>query len=250
MSRFKRFNQSSNPFFGEKAMSKVQEEMYTDQSLEKMTVSGSVNKSLILFAILLATTVVSYQIANPILTFGGAIGGLVLVFVAVFKPQRSVWAAPLYAALEGLFVGGVTYMYAAAFSGLVFKAIMLTFAVLFMMLFVYKTEIIKVTDKFRRGVIMATGAVLLVYVASWIMSFFGMSMPFLHEGGLMGIGISLVIIGIAAMNLLLDFDFIEKGSERGYPEYMEWFGAMGLIITLVWLYIEILRLLAILSSND
>jgi uncharacterized YccA/Bax inhibitor family protein len=245
-----RFNQSNNPLFGDRAMNKVQGDMTMEHSGQPMTISGSINKSFILFAILLATTVLSYQMANPILTFGGAIAGLIIVFLAVFKPSRSVWAAPLYAAFEGLFVGGVTYMYAMAFEGLVFKAVMLTFAILFMMLFIYKTEIIKVTSKFRRGVIMATGAVLLVYVMNWILSFFGMNLPFLHDGGWMSIGISLVIIGIAAMNLLLDFDFIEKGAQRGLPEYMEWFGAMGLVITLVWLYIEILRLLSYFAGND
>ena len=119
-----------------------------------------------------------------------------------------------------------------------------------MMLFIYKTNIIPVTNKFRNGVIMATGSILLVYVLSWVLGMFGINMPFLHEGGTMGIVISLVIIGVAALNLLLDFDLFEKGEEYGAPLYMEWFAGMSLLITLVWLYIEILRLLAILSSND
>ncbi|MEM6380418.1 MAG: Bax inhibitor-1/YccA family protein, partial [Bacteroidota bacterium] len=116
-------------------------------------------------------------------------------------------------------------------------------------LFIYKSGIIKVTNKFRTGVMMATGAILLVYVLSWVLSFFGINMPFLHEGGMMGIGISVVIIGVAALNLLLDFDNFEKGEQYGAPMYMEWFSAMGLLITLVWLYIEFLRLLAILNSD-
>ncbi|HKK87197.1 MAG TPA: Bax inhibitor-1/YccA family protein [Saprospiraceae bacterium] len=252
MSKINRLKESSNPFFSERAMQRAQGESHEAavSAEETMSVSGAINKSFILFAILLSTTVLSYQIANPILTIGGAIGGLIVVFLAVFKPSRAVWAAPLYAAVEGLFVGGITYMFASMYSGIVFKAVMLTFGVLFTMLFIYKTEIIKVTDKFRRGVVMATGAVLLVYVVNLVLGFFGMSLPFLHEGGWLSIVVSLVIIGIASLNLLLDFDFIEKGEEQGLPEYMEWFGAMGLLITLVWLYVEILRLLAMLAGNE
>ena len=141
-------------------------------------------------------------------------------------------------------------MYAAAFSGIIFQAVTMTFALLFMMLFIYKAGIIKVTQKFRSGVIMATGAVMLVYIASFVLSMFGINMPYLHEGGMIGIGISVAIIGIASLNLLLDFDNFEKGEQYGSPKYMEWFSAMGLIITLVWLYIEILHLLSIISSSD
>ena len=118
------------------------------------------------------------------------------------------------------------------------------------MLFFYKTGIIKVTEKFRSGVIMATGAIFVVYILSWVLGFFGINIPYLHEGGLMGIGISLLIIGVAALNLLLDFDNFEKGEQYGAPKYMEWFSAMGLLITLVWLYVEILRLIAMFSSSD
>ncbi|MEZ4931497.1 MAG: Bax inhibitor-1/YccA family protein [Saprospiraceae bacterium] len=142
-------------------------------------------------------------------------------------------------------------MYAGAFGGaIVFHAVTLTFAVLFMMLFLYKTGMIKVTEKFRSGVMMATGAIFIVYLLSWVLGMFGVNIPYLHEGGMMGIGISVVIIGIAALNLLLDFDMFEKGEQYRAPKYMEWFAAMGLLITLVWLYIEILRLLAILAGRD
>ena len=164
--------------------------------------------------------------------------------------EYSPTLAPLYAALEGLFVGGISAMYAARFGGIVFQAIMLTIAVLFTMLFLYRSGIIKVTEKLRAGVYMATGAIFLVYILSFILSFFGIQIPFLHSTGPIGIGISLVIIGIAAFNLLLDFDNFEKGERYGAPAYMEWFLGMGLLITLVWLYIEILRLLAIFASSD
>lgn len=217
---------------------------------ERMTVQGAVNKSLILGGIMLLTAVFAFSSPSPLFMWGGAIGGLIVVLIASFRPQYSPTLAPLYAALEGLFVGAISAMYAYAFNGIVFQAITLTMAVFFLMLFIYRAGIIKVTSKFRAGVVMATGAVLVVYLLTWVLSMFGIRMPFLHEGGLMGIGISLVIVGIASMNLLLDFDNFEKGEQYGAPAYMEWFSAMGLLVTLIWLYIEILRLIAMFSSRD
>ncbi|MEZ4958696.1 MAG: Bax inhibitor-1/YccA family protein [Saprospiraceae bacterium] len=172
------------------------------------------------------------------------------MLIASFKTHLSATLAPIYALLEGLCVGSVTAIYAAGFGGgIIFHAVTLTFALLFAMLFIYKTGIIKVTNKFRTGVVMATGAVLLVYLLSFVLGFFGISVPYLHQGGMIGIGISLVIIGVATLNLLLDFDNFEKGEQYGAPAYMEWFSAMGLLITLVWLYFEILRLLSILNRD-
>ncbi len=217
---------------------------------DRMTVSGAVNKSLLLGALMLATAVFSYINPSPLFMWGGAIGGLIVVIIASFKPRYSPTLAPLYAALEGLFVGGISAMYASAFNGIVFQAVTLTMAVFFLMLFLYKTGIIKVTQKLRSGIIMATGAIFVVYLLNFVLAMFGINMPFLHDGGMIGIGISLLIIGVAALNLLLDFDNFHKGEEYGAPAYMEWFSAMGLLITLVWLYIEILRLIAIFSSND
>lgn len=249
----KMFKKSGNPFMKEEAYRNASNQvldgdMIQSGSAERMTVSGAVNKSFMLMGILLITAVVGY--ASPGLMWVGAIGGLVMVIAAVFKQHLSMYLAPAYAAFEGLFVGAITAIYASAFEGIIFHAVSLTVAILFMMLFIYKTGIIKVTQKFRMGVMMATGAVFIVYMASWILGMFGVTLPFLHEGGMMGIGISVVIIGIASFNLLLDFDNFEKGEKYGAPAYMEWFSAMGLLITLVWLYVEILRLLAILSSSD
>jgi uncharacterized YccA/Bax inhibitor family protein len=246
------FKKNGNPFMKEEVFRNASKDVLDSgmiqSSAQRMTVSGAVNKTFILMGIMLLTSVVGY--ASPGLMWVGAIAGLVLVVVASFKQHLSMYLAPAYAAFEGLFVGAITAMYAAAYNGIIIQAVSLTIAILFMMLFIYKTGIIKVTQKFRMGVMMATGAVFIVYLASWILGMFGVSIPFLHEGGMMGIGISLVIIGIASFNLLLDFDNFEKGEKFGAPTYMEWFSAMGLLITLVWLYIEILRLLAILSSND
>ncbi len=248
MSKRRSFFESSNPVMNEKILQQSAGTLV--QGGETMTVSGAVNKTLLLTAILLFTTVFSYVNPNPILMWGGAIGGFIVVIFSVFKPQYSNITAPIYAALEGLFVGGISAIYANLFDGIIFQAVSITMAILFMMLFLYKSGIIKVTKSLRTGVIMATGGVFLVYLVSMILGMFGINVPFLHEGGMVGIGISVVIIGIASMNLLLDFDNFDKGEEFGAPAYMEWFFAMGLLVTLVWLYLEVLRLAAMLSGRD
>jgi len=250
MSKRGGFFSSSNPVMNERAYQKASNNVLDADLVgvevkgETMTVSGAINKSFILMGILVFFAVIGFVFPNPIFMIGGAITGLVLVLVAVFKPHFSPTIAPIYAVVEGLFVGSISAVYAGAFSGIVFQAVSLTMAVLFLMLFLYKMEIIKVTQKLRSGVIMATGAVMLVYILSFVLSFFGITVPYIHEGGMIGIGISVVIVGIAAMNLLLDFDNFEVGERLRSPKYMEWFSAMGLIITLVWLYIEMLRLLS------
>ena len=158
----------------------------------------------------------------------------------------------MYAAFEGLFVGGISAMYANSFNGqgsIIITAVSATICVLLAMLVLYRSGLIVVNQKFRSGVMMATGAIFLVYMLSWILGMFGINIPYLHEGGMIGIGISIVIIGVAAMNLLLDFDFFERGEEAGMPQYMEWFAGMGLLVTLVWLYVEMLRLVSMLNRN-
>ncbi len=219
---------------------------------ETMTVQGAVNKTLLLSALLFATAMLGFMWGEtyPWLMWVGAIGGLITVLIAAFRPQHSPILAPVYAGLEGLFVGAISAMYASLLEGIVFQAITLTIAVLFMMLFIYKAGIIKVTQKFRLGVIMATGGILVFYLLSFVLSFFGIDIGYLHDGGWMSIGISLVIVGVASLNLLLDFDNFEKGEQHGAPGYMEWFCALGLLVTLVWLYVEMLRLIALFSSND
>lgn len=255
MGKFDRFRKSSNPFLNEKRLAEATQQQSLDGTMisraetAPMTVSGAVNKTLILTGLLLLTAIYAYYNPSSLFVWGGAIGGLILVLVMAFKQHLSPTLAPVYALLEGLFVGSITAVYAGAFAGIAFQAIGLTVAVLFMMLFIYKAGIIKVTQKFRSGVIMATGAIFLMYLLSWILGMFGMNLPFLHEGGMMGIGISLVIIGVASLNLLLDFDNFEKGERYRAPQYMEWFCAVGLLVTLVWLYLEMLRLLAMLSSD-
>ncbi|MBL7822572.1 MAG: Bax inhibitor-1/YccA family protein [Saprospiraceae bacterium] len=217
---------------------------------ERMTVSGTINRSLILGFILVLTSCISYIMPNAIFMWVGVIGGLICVITAAFKTQWSPILAPLYVAFEGLFVGTVSFMYASMFNGIVFQAVSLTMAVFFLMLFLYKSGIIKVNNTFRSVIIGATGAIALVYIVSMILGFFNVQVPFIYGNGLFGIGFSVLVVGIAAFNLMLDFDFFDKGESAGLPKYMEWYAAMGLWVTLIWLYLEMLRLLSKLSSRD
>jgi uncharacterized YccA/Bax inhibitor family protein len=239
---------SGNPFMKESIMQNASV-AFQHEGHEAMTVNGAINKTFLLFGIMLITTYISYMNPSGLFIAVGAIGGLIAVIVASIKRPLSPFVAPIYALLEGLFVGAITARYAMAYNNIVIHAVTLTISMLLLMLIIYRLNIIPVTNKLRTGVFMATGAVVLVYVLSWVLSFFGIQMPMLHQGGMIGIGISLVIIGIAAFNLLIDFDMFEKGAEYGAPRYMEWFLGMGLLITLIWLYVEILRLLSILNRD-
>lgn len=219
-----------------------------------MTIQGTVIKTAIMLLLAVFSASITWRMAsqewNAIpLVIGGAIGGFVLVLVTMFKPTWAGTTAPLYALLEGLFLGGISAVFEMQYPGLVFNAICLTLGTLFSLLFAYQTGFIKATQNFRLGVFAATGAIGLVYLASFIMSFFGGGISLIHSSGTFGIIFSLVVVVIAALNLVLDFDFIENGAEAGAPKYMEWVGALGLMVTLVWLYIEILRLLSKLQNR-
>lgn len=181
----------------------------------------------------------------------GMIGGLVVALATVFKKEWAPVTAPLYAGLEGLFLGAVSAVAELQFvgSGIVFNAVCLTFGTLFSLLFIYQMGWIRVTQNFRLGVFAATGGIALFYLVSIVLGFFGISVPLIHSTGIFGIGFSLFVVGIAALNLVLDFDFIEHGAAAGAPKYMEWFGAFGLLVTLVWLYLEILHLLSKLQRR-
>lgn len=232
---------SGNPTLSEKTFQEVDQAIPADGV---MTISGTINKTGILFLILLLGASVSWSAPSSGLIFGGAIGGFIVAMVTVFKKEWSPITAPIYAALEGLFLGGISLMFEQAYNGIVYNAIFLTLGTFAAMLIAYRSGLIQVTRKFRMGVIAATGGIALVYFASIILSFFGINLSLIHGNGLMGIGFSLIIVGVAALNLVLDFDMIEKGVQARAPQYFEWYTSFGLMITLVWLYIEILRLLA------
>ena len=219
---------------------------------ETMTIQGTVNKTgLLLFLVVVAaawTWGLSHSqtpdAAYPWM-IGGALGGFALALVTVFKNTWSPVTAPIYALLEGLFLGGISAVFEKSYPGIAVQAIGLTFGVLFVLLLAYKTGLVRATRGFKLGVIAATGAVALVYALNMIMSLFGHSqMSFLYSSTPLGIGISVVVVIIAALNLVLDFDMIETGSRMGAPKYMEWYGAFAMRVTLIWLYLEILRLLS------
>jgi uncharacterized YccA/Bax inhibitor family protein len=216
-----------------------------------MTVRGTALKTAILLLILVVTAGYAWSqaVAAPTtLTYGllvaGSVGGFITALVTVFVPKASPFTAPVYAALEGLVLGAISAVFEAQYPGVVIQALGLSVGVLAVMLFVYGTGVIRATQKFKIGVVAATGAVCLVYLVDIVASFFGTRLPFIHEAGAVGIGFSLAVVVIAALNLILDFDFIERGAKQGAPRYMEWYGGFGLLVTLVWMYLEILRLLA------
>jgi len=241
----KSFFESKNPIFNEEKLKEyTRHDGLVRGREDTTTISGAVNKSLILLSVLIATALYGFAVPSMFLLITGVVGGLIAVLVASFKPHTSHIAAPSYAALQGLALGVISAMYAGMMDGIILQAVSLTVATLFAMLMLYKSGLITVTQKFRSGVMMATGAIFLVYLVSFIGSFVGFNVPYLHESGTIGIGISVVIIGVAALNLLLDFDNFEKAEEAQAPKYMEWFCALSLVVTLVWLYIEFLRLLS------
>lgn len=218
---------------------------------ERMTIQGTVNKTGFLLLIVLIGAAISWGTSNPNLwIMVGSIGGLVMALVTIFKKEWAPTTAPIYAFLEGLFLGAISSLFEASYPGIAFQAIGLTFGTLAGMLVAYKSGTIQATENFKMGVVAATGGIMLFYLGSFIFSLFGFGMPSVFGSGLLGIGFSLFVVVIAALNLVLDFDFIEQSAKRGAPKYLEWYGAFGLMVTLIWLYLEILRLLAKLQSRD
>ena len=219
-----------------------------------MTVNGTVNKTAIALILLLLSSGWTWGrvfagTAPAGLMMLGFIGGFITALVTIFKRDWAPVTTPIYALFEGLALGGISALFEMRFPGIVIQAVSLTFATLFALLLAYRSNLIRATENFKLGVFAATGGICLVYLANFIMGFFGASIPFIHESGFLGIGFSFFVVVIAALNLVLDFDFIERGAERGLPKYMEWYGAFGLLVTLIWLYLEILRLLSKLQQR-
>ena len=249
------FNKSTNPVLKDKIFAKER----AFDNAEVMTINGTIHKTIVLLGIVMIAATYTWRLffESPMnidgtkdisaiysWMIGGAIGGFVVAMAIIFMKQYASFLAPVYAVLEGLFLGAISAVFENMYPGIVMNAVLATFSTFFIMLFAYRSGLIKVTEKFRSIIIVATGAVAAMYFLSFILSFFGVEMSFMHGSGLMSIGISLVVIVIAALNLLLDFDFIERGAAYGTAKYMEWFGAFGILLTLVWLYVEFLRLLA------
>ena len=247
------FGRSGNPAFRSKAFTHRSSDFSTN---EAMTLSGAVNKTGFYLLLCTLTAALNWNLlySNPGLASGllyfGLIGGFITAMVTIFKPTTANISAPIYAALQGLALGAVSAMYESAFDGIVIQALALTFGTLAALLLAYKSGLIKPTENFRLMLFAATGGVFILYLVSFIMSFFGGPIGFIHSNSLMGIGFSLVVVAIAALNLVLDFDFIEQAAEQGAPKYLEAYGAFSLMVTLIWLYLEILRLLAKIYSRD
>ncbi|THF84221.1 Bax inhibitor-1/YccA family protein [Cohnella fermenti] len=220
-----------------------------------MTIDGTVNKAFITLVLLLAGAFVSWSrffdgYAVGGYAIAGAIGGFVLALIISFKRTTAPYLVPIYAVLEGVFLGALSASYEYVYNGITLQAALLTMCVFVALLLAYKSRLIRATENFKLGVFSATMGIMLVYLLSFVLGLFGIEVPYLHDNSVIGIIISLVIVVVAALNLVLDFDFIEAGAQGGAPKYMEWYGAFGLMVTLVWLYVEMLRLLAKLRSRD
>ncbi|MET6998638.1 Bax inhibitor-1/YccA family protein [Chitinophaga defluvii] len=219
-----------------------------------MTIGGTVNKVAFLLLMVMAAAVYSWGLfskgenVTPFM-IGGAIGGFILALVIIFKKEWAPYLAPAYALAEGLFLGAISAYYGSLYEGIVLQAVGLTFGTFLAMLALYKFQVIRATEKFRAIIITATAGIAIFYLIAMVLRMFNINIPFLHEGSTFGIIFSFVVVGIAALNLILDFDMIENGAAQGAPKYFEWFAGFGLLVTLVWLYLEILRLLAKLNRR-
>ncbi len=250
---------TSNPALGQDTFRNLASGSYgsTIDAAARMTLSGTVNKTGILLLCALASAAWVWNLflqqnmaaVGPLLVLGG-IGGLIVAFVTIFKKEWSPVTAPIYALLEGLVLGGASAAFNVRYPGIAMEAVGLTFGTLFVLLMAYRSGLIRVTQKFRLGVVAATGGIMVFYFAEMLLGFFGIHFNTINGAGPIGILFSLFVVGIAALNLVLDFDFVEQGVTYGVPKYMEWYAAFGIMVTLVWLYLEMLRLLSKLNSRN
>lgn len=247
---------SSNPIFSENVFHRRYAHPVASDT---MTVNGSINKTFILFVLLLISAAFTWNYfffqkifpLSPGLVITAVIGGLAVAILTVFKKEWSMYTAPLYAIIEGFIIGVISSLFEVAYPGIIIQAVMITFGVFFGMLFLYKNKYIKPTEKFRKGLFAAIIGIMSTYLIGFILSFFNIGfMNIFFGNGLIGIAFSLFVVIIASLTLILDFEFIDKGSNAHLPRYMEWYAAFGLMVTLIWLYIEILRLLSKLRSRN
>lgn len=241
---------TSNPALSEKTFQGLV------PSSTAMTIEGTVNKSLLLIVLVVISAYFTWQSAFPdgwsadvppvipVWYFFAMLASFIVGMVIIFKQTTAPFLAPVYAILEGALLGALSALFEFKYPGIVLQAVLCTCGTFFALLMAYKSGLIKATENFKLGVVAATGGIALVYVISIVLGLFGIRVPFIHEGGPIGIAFSVFVTIIAALNLVLDFDFIEKGAERGAPKYMEWYASFGLLVTLIWLYLEFLRLLS------
>ncbi|RBL93878.1 Bax inhibitor-1/YccA family protein [Chitinophaga flava] len=242
--------QSNNPVLKESIFDKA-----AHAEGATMTIRGTVNKMSFLLIMLMAAAVFSYGeflrgSSNVLpMVFGGAIGGFIIALVIIFKKEWSGYLAPAYALAEGLFLGAISAMFNASYQGIVIQAVGLTIGTFIAMLVLYRTGVIRATERFKSIVMTATLGIGIFYLIAMVLRLFHIDMPLIHSSGMFGIGFSLIVVSIAALNLILDFDMIEQGAAQGAPKYFEWYASFGLLVTLVWLYLEILRLLSKLNRK-
>jgi uncharacterized YccA/Bax inhibitor family protein len=251
---------TSNPALSENTFRNLAGAQYGGaiDATDRMTLNGTVNKTGILLVCAFVTAAWTWHLFLQSRDFGavsglmmaGLFGGFICAMVTVFKKEWSAVTAPIYALLEGLALGGLSAAVDMRYPGIAMQAVALTFGTLLVLLLAYRSGMIRVTQKFRLGIIAATGGIMVFYLLEMVLGFFGIHFNAVNGSGFIGIGFSLFVVAIAALNLVLDFDFIEQGVQYGAPKYMEWYGAFGIIVTLVWLYLEILRLLSKLNSRN
>jgi uncharacterized YccA/Bax inhibitor family protein len=248
---------SSNPVLTDKAFEKSVQ-AYDGEAL-KMTVQGTLNKFFLLSLLVIGAASITWSAffqGRDVTTWMlvGGIGGFIVALVLIFNPSKGAFLAPVYAILEGIFVGAASAYYNYAFQktapGIIFQAVGITFGTVIAMFLLYRFQIIKVTEQFKSIVLTATLGVAIFYGIAFVLSLFQVNIPFLHQGSTMGILFSLFVVGLASMNLILAFDRVEKGVSMGVPKYMEWYSAFGLVIVIIWLYLEVLRLLSKIYSRN
>ena len=252
---------TSNPALGDRTFQNLSQSQYggyPGEQTARMTLNGTVNKTGILLVLAIASAAWTWHLfvqseSSAVVVpwmFGGLIGGLIFAMVTIFKKDWAPVTAPAYALLEGLALGGISAFYELRYPGIAIQAVGLTFATLLTLLTAYRFGLIPVTQKFRLGIVAATGGIAVFYLAEIVLGMFGIHFTSINGSGAIGIGFSLIVVVVAALNLVLDFDFIERGVQYGAPKYMEWYGAFGIMVTLVWLYLEILRLLSKLNRRN
>jgi len=240
---------SKNPALSTEVFTKAKR---VDESSEVMTINGTVNKAALLGLMVLTSSLITWNLYQETQDFllikpyviGGSIAAFIVALVIIFNNTTAPYLSPIYCGLKGLALGGLSAFMEAKFPGIVLQSVILTFGILFSLLTIYRLGIIKATENFKLIVASATAGIAIYYIASLAGGFFGFELPYIHDNSTGGIIFSLFVVVIASLNLVVDFDFIEKGAESKSPKYMEWYAAFGLMITIIWLYLEILRLLA------
>ena len=237
---------------GNPALNKNTFKNFTDNSISnQMTIDGTVNKTMLSLIVLFISAYYSWNSFSQSFIIVGSIGGFITALITIFKKHLAMYTVPIYAVFKGLMLGSLSFIFESSYPGIVNQAVFLTFGIMGALLFAYKTKIINPTENFKLGIFAATGGIAIIYIINFIMSFWGGGISVMNpsNSSMFSIGFSFFVVIIASLNLVLDFDFIEEAAEAGVPKYMEWYAAFGLLITLIWLYIEILRLLAKLQNR-